>query len=222
MKCGKRGLEWRRYGASSIMGRYGRIDGWRTRVHRSRPRSRLIASLLFMGFVALSACSLPKPAGEQASEALNAGLQAHVAGNLDQATSSYNECLKHEATNKLCLYNLGLIAQTQQRDAEAEDYYRRSLETDPQYAPSLFNLAIIRTSAGAVDEAVGLYQQVISMQPDNAAAHLNLGLLFLAQGKEDEATDELTTAVRLDPSLTSRVPSQGSSPEPNEATPSPS
>ena len=100
-----------------------------------------------------------------------------------------------------------MIAQTQQRDVEAENYYRQSLETDPVYAPSLYNLAIIRENAGSMDEAAGLYREVIEIQPDNAAAHLNLGLLLLAQGQTALANAELTTAIKLDPTLTSRIPS---------------
>lgn len=175
-----------------------------TRTHRRRLACTglALATLIFV-----TGCGIGKSEAQQAAEALDQGLQAHVAGSLDQASNAYNECLKHEATNKLCLYNLGLIAQTQQRDVEAENFYRQSLQTDPAYAPSLFNLAIIRTNAGSMDEAAGLYREVIEIQPDNAAAHLNLGLLLLAQGQTALANAELTTAIKLDPTLTSRIPS---------------
>lgn len=174
------------------------------RIHRRRLGC---TGLAFAALIFVTGCGIGKSEAQQAADALNQGLQAHVAGNLDQAANAYNECLKREAANKLCLYNLGLIAQTEQRDVEAEKYYRMSLETDPAYAPSLFNLAIIRKNAGSVDEAAGLYRQVIDIQPDNAAAHLNLGLLLLEQGQTALANAELTTAIKLDPTVTSRIPS---------------
>lgn len=168
----------------------------------------------------VAACN-SKSEADQATEALNAGLQAHVAGNLEQASTQYKECLKHDAANKLCLYNLGLIAQTQGRAAEAENYYRLALATDANYAPALFNLAILRTAASppAIDEAIGMYRQVLITQPENAAAHLNLGLLLLGQGKTAEGNASIATAVRLDPTLGARVPQPSSAPSSPASSP---
>ena len=95
--------------------------------------------------LALAGCG-GKSEAQLAVDALNAGLAAQAAGNLEEAKTHYSECLKHDATNKVCLYDLGVVAQTQNQPTAAENYYRLALASDPNYPPALFNLAILRTS----------------------------------------------------------------------------
>jgi tetratricopeptide (TPR) repeat protein len=171
--------------------------------------------------VAAVACG-SKSEAQQATDALNAGLEAHQAGNLTDAQTDYKDCLKHDTTNKYCLYNLGLIAQTQGSMTEAENDYRLSLATDPNYTPALFNLAIVRTAAGAPAEAISLYRQYVKLLPKDAGGHLNLGLLLIqTPATSAEGQTELATAKSLDPKIVLPSPSATASPSPSP-TPSPS
>ncbi len=195
-----------------------RVTPRRIRSHATRRLGRtLLAGLLVLAVAGLAACNSKTPA-EQAAAALDQGLQAHVAGKLDEAVGHYNDCIKLESTNKLCLYNLGLVAQTQGRAVEAVTFYRASLATDPNYAPALFNLAILRTADGGQDEALTLYKKFVDLQPNDANGHLNYGLLLLTAGKTAEGEAELTKAVILNPDYASRIPS----PAPGSPTPKPS
>ena len=142
---------------------------------------------------------------EAAAEALQRGLEAHRADDLDTAEEEYQEVLEIQPRNKHALYNLGLINQTRGDGQGAEAFYRRALNVDPDFVPVLFNLAILRTEAGAREEAVDLYRRVTDLAPDNAGAYLNLGLLLRDMGRTREAARELETAVELDPSLESRA-----------------
>ena len=184
------------------------------------PRSRLVArtllaALLIVGVVACSS----KSEAQQASDALQSGLQAQAAGKLDQAATNYKECLKHDQTNKYCLYDLGTIAQTQKSAFAAENYFRLALASDPNFAVAVFNLAILRTQAGAPTEAVTLYRQYVKLMPNDAAGHLNLGLLLNQTGNATEGAAEIAEALRLDPGFSSRLPS----PSPTDSpSPSPS
>lgn len=165
-------------------------------------RSGKLGRLLIRSFLilAVAACSSRTPA-QLASDALNAGLEAHTAGNLDEASRRYNECLKHEPSNKICTYNLGVIAQTQGRMVEAENYYRLALAADPNYLPAIFNLAIVRTRAGAKADAIALYRQYVELKPQDAGGHLNLGLLLIATGDKAEGQREIAMASALDPEI---------------------
>jgi Tetratricopeptide repeat len=144
----------------------------------------------------------PKSEAQLASDALAAGLKAHQAGNLTEAAKDYQECLKHDTTNKYCLFDLGVIAQTQNRPTEAEKDYRLALVTDPNFGPALFNLAIIRTQAGATQEAIGIYQQFVKLNPNDASGHLHLGLLLRATGDTTNGDAEIAKALQLNPKLT--------------------
>ena len=194
----------------------------RPSLSRMLARTFLVA-LLVVGVVACSS----KSDAQQASDALQAGLQSQAAGKLDEAATSYKECLKHDQTNKYCLYDLGTIAQSKKSTFEAENYFRLALASDPNFAVAIFNLAILRTQAGAPIEAITLYQQYVGLMPNDAAGHLNLGLLLNQTGDTTAGAAQIAEAVRLDPTYSSRLgspaPSASPSPSPSPTeTPSPS
>ena len=167
----------------------------------------------FLGYVllaaSLTACGGAGSGGggDTAQDALNRGLAAHAAGKLDDAVTAYFQTLEKDPKNKFAFYNLGEIAQRQNRMQAAESYYRLALEQDPKMLSALFNLAIVRTNAGATTDAVALYRQVIAVDANYAAAHFNLGLLLRQLGQTAEAQTELATAQRLDPKLVAPSPS---------------
>jgi tetratricopeptide (TPR) repeat protein len=184
-----------------------------------RSLARTIAAVL-LGVAAIS-CGSPSTSGTTgtAEDALSRGLQAHTAGKFDEAITAYFETLVKDPKNKFAFYNLGEIAQRQNRPAAAESYYRLALEQDAKMTSALFNLAILRTNAGANQEAADLYRRVIAVEPNNAPAHFNLGLVLRLLGQTAEAQTELATAQRLDAKLV--APSPSASPV-RQASPSPS
>lgn len=167
----------------------------------------LISAAMVMG------CS-GKPATEIASDQLAAGLAAQASGDLALARTDYVDCLKSDALNKYCLYNLGLIAQIQSRPVEAENDYRLALVGDPDFSAAIFNLAIIRSQAGGTAEAITLYQHYVELNPANADGHLNLGLLLRATGQSVSGSAEIAKALLLNPKLTVPAASPAPTPKP--------
>lgn len=174
-----------------------------------------------MALLALTGCAKDKPKEQQAGDALKRGLAAHVAGDNEKALDLYNDVLEADKDNKFALYNIGLIRQNTGDTAEAEKLYRQVVAIDPNYAPALFNLAVLEFEQGNNEEAIALYRRVIAITPDDANAHLNLGFALKAVGNQKEGNQELATAVKLNPSLKSRIPGAGSSQSPTSvASPS--
>ena len=136
----------------------------------------------------------------KASTALEAGLEAHAAGDLETATLRYDETLSFDEGNKFALYNLALIDEASGNYGLAEDKYRAALDSDPAYQPALFNLAILRTGRDP-EEALELYRAAVESEPDDAAAWLNLGLLLRASGEKKEGDDAVRQAITLNPDL---------------------
>jgi len=170
---------------------------------------------------AVAACGGPSSAGsgnESAADALNRGLQAHSAGKLDEAAAAYFTTLAKDPKNQYAYYNLGEIAQRQNRLVAAEALYRLALEQDPKMESALFNLAIVRTNVGVAADAVVLYKQVITVNPNNAPAHFNLGLLYRQLGQTADAQTEFAAAQKLDAKLV--APSPSASPN-RQASPTP-
>ena len=189
--------------------------------HSGRVSRRTLGLLaVFFALALVVAACGGKSETQLAADELAAGLTSHNAGNLADASTHYQACLKHEATNKYCLFDLGVIAQTQNQTSQAENYYRQALVTDPNYPPALFNLAILRTSLGDTAGAIALYKQYVQLNPTDAGGHLNLGLLLRATGDQAGAATELAAALKLNPKLTippveSSAPSATPSAEPS-------
>ena len=182
-------------------------------------KGSLLALVLFAS-AALAACggASNAQAGDPAADALNRALAAHAAGKLDEAVTAYYQTLEKDPKNKFAFYNLGQIAQSQNRLVAAESFYRLALEQDPKMESALFNLAIVRTNLGQTADAIALYRQVIAVDPKYAAAHFNLGLLLRQLGQTADAQTELAAAQSLDPKLV--APSPSATPN-RQASPSP-
>jgi tetratricopeptide (TPR) repeat protein len=192
--------------------------GWIGRYHRAPMKALQLAGIVLFAAAAVACGGSGSGGNDTAADALNRGLAAHAAGKLDDAVTAYFQTLEKDPKNKFALYNLGEIAQRQNRLVAAESYYRLALEQDAKMESALFNLAIVRTNVGATADAVALYKQVIAVNPNSAAAHFNLGLLYRQLGQTADAQQELATAQRLDPKLV--APSPSASPA-RQVTPSP-
>jgi Tfp pilus assembly protein PilF len=138
---------------------------------------------------------------KMATEALDEGLKAHAAGDLEEAGTAYETALDYDASNKYALYNLALIDETNGNYGLAEEKYRAALETDDAYEPALFNLAILRTARDDPKEAISLYERAVAADKKDAAAWLNLGLLLRENGDERAGDEAVLRAIGLDQTL---------------------
>jgi tetratricopeptide (TPR) repeat protein len=192
-----------------------------TSLHPHRPSGRIICSLALAAALAFgaTACggdggdkggsSSVKPDAKKATTALDAGLKAHAAGDLDTASSSYHTALKYDADNKFAFYNLALIDSSDGNYGLAETKYRSAIKSDAKYEPALFNLAILRTTSDPT-EAIGLYKRAVAANEKDAAAWLNLGLLLRTEGKATLGNQAVRKAIALNPKLTDpKAPAKG-------------
>ena len=164
----------------------------------------------------LGACSSSSKPGASATTnpkttagLLQKALQEQVAGNLTQAEQDFLQVISQDAKNKFAHYDLGLIYQTQGKNADAESEYRLALTIDPKFEPPLYNLAIVRTLAKDDTGAIDLYRRAIASNAKDANAHFNLGLLLRKTGKTSEGNSQVQIAVNLDSSLRPKAISEG-------------
>jgi Tfp pilus assembly protein PilF len=152
----------------------------------------------------------PTPAdAKETSRILNRGLQAQLAGNIDDAEDDFKEVIERDPKNKYAFYNLGLIYQNRNENEDAEQYYRLALAIDPKFGVALYNLAILRAAADDIPGAIRLYREAIASNPKDANAHYNLGLLLRAHGQTVEGNKEVRTAVNLDANLRPKAIAEG-------------
>lgn len=172
----------------------------------SRRTSRLLRSIVLVGVLALGAACSDDGGTEiepeqTSAEALEAGLAAHTAGDLDRAQTLYETALTLDPQNGLAYYNLALIDVAEQNVGLAKENYEKALEIDPEYIPALRNLAILLTDEGRTDEAIALYRRAVEADPENAPSWFNLGLLLRATGDTAGGDQAIATAIGLDPTL---------------------
>ena len=114
-------------------------------------------------------------------------------GNLQEARK---RLLRNEGDNAA---NLGIIAQREGRNREAEQHLLKALEKDPQQ-PLLW--AYLGDALVAQDkklEAIKAYQSALDQQPGDFSSLYNMASLLAGLGQPDQAIDYLGRALQVEP-----------------------
>lgn len=96
------------------------------------------------------------------------GLSAYHAGDLDGAARAFREVLAVEPNDVDANFNLGLVAQKQNRYGEARTSYLRAARGDPEHLGARYNLALLAHSIGATAEAQHHLAQYEKLAPNSA------------------------------------------------------
>ena len=134
-----------------------------------------------------------------------AAVDAHKAGDLDQAIELYSKAIEVGglADEKLAFaYNNRGAAQKGKGfyDLAIEDY-SSAIRLRPGYARSYYNRAISYASTGSYELAIKDYGTAIELKPENASAFNNRALAREKLGRYDLAIDDLSQAIKLSPDL---------------------
>ena len=139
---------------------------------------------------------------------LAAGSAALHQRNYWAAEQLFLQVIKRDPTEAAAYYDLGLAYQDQHDYRDALRAYAKAQALDQNFVPVIFNRAVLYSQTDP-QLAMFLYRKAISIQHDSPTAYLNLGLLEASQGGRGlraRARKDLARAVRLDPSLASRIP----------------
>ncbi|MFI5681879.1 tetratricopeptide repeat protein [Streptomyces cellulosae] len=121
------------------------------------------------------------------------------------ATRSFRKVLGLEPANKFAWYNLGVIAQRDNRTADARAAYDHALKIDPGFESALYNKAILLGPTDT-DQAIVILRDIVDADPKAATAYLHLGQALARKGRHGEAEDAFGHAVHADSSLQQLVP----------------
>ncbi len=131
---------------------------------------------------------------------INTGIAQANAKQYPQAETTFRDVLVLSPHNKFAWYNLGLLAQVQNRTGSALADYAQALSADPKYTPAMYNKAILleRTNPRG---ALALYQQITSINPKAATAYLREGFVYERLGDKTRAKQARARAIALDSRL---------------------
>jgi Tfp pilus assembly protein PilF len=176
-------------------------------LHSRWARLTASASLLVVA-LALAGCGSggPKTSNRSTSTTasaaalINTGIAQASAKQYQQADTTFRDVLVLSPHNKFAWYNLGLIAQLQNKAASARADYSKALSIDPSYTPAMYNKAILLERTN-LRSALALYQQITSINPKASTAYLRESFVYERLGQKRNARHARARAIALDNSL---------------------
>jgi tetratricopeptide (TPR) repeat protein len=137
--------------------------------------------------------------GEATAALLDAALEHHRAGRLDEAEACYGRVLGTEPDNVDALHFLGVIAYQKGRHEQAQGLIGRALSLNGSNAPAHNNLGNVLQARGMSQEAMGCYRRAIALAPDYVDAYINMGAVLVAADRLPEANECYRALLALAP-----------------------
>jgi tetratricopeptide (TPR) repeat protein len=119
------------------------------------------------------------------------GLSYRNLGRFDEAKQYFQQGLKLEPQNALCLFNLGFIAERQGDAATAEALFQQTLRANPDFADALLELANLRIAAKRLPEAEDLLRRYVRVSRDPANGYYKLAMVERSQHETAAAERDL-------------------------------
>jgi tetratricopeptide (TPR) repeat protein len=104
------------------------------------------------------------------------GLSYRRLGRFDEALKYFQEGLKQDPHNPLCLFNLGYIAERQGNYAHADELFQRALHSKPDFPEALLELANLRSKDKKFAEAAELLRRFVKVSRNPADGYYKLAM----------------------------------------------
>jgi type IV pilus biogenesis/stability protein PilW len=140
----------------------------------------------------------------------NLGLVYMDMREYDKAKREFELCLADPtyARSYLAQYNLGLLAEFEGREAEAEEIYQRIMSLSPQYAAPLLRLARMRYAQERYREASDFLLNAVRLDPTSVDAYWLLAETCEKMGLTDEAAEAYGKVINLSPNTARALEAQ--------------
>jgi protein O-GlcNAc transferase len=133
------------------------------------------------------------------SEAFQAALAFHAAGNLERAEQVSRQVLEAEPRHPGATHLLGLIALQVGQYPAAIEFVSAAIRLDGSRPEYFAHLGDAHRLAGQLGEAARCYQRALALAPHFAEAHDALGTVLQALGRPADAEAAYRNAIRFRP-----------------------
>ncbi|MFL9869655.1 tetratricopeptide repeat protein [Paraburkholderia fungorum] len=147
----------------------------------------------------LDTASAGAPPSAYLASLIEAALEAHQAGHLDDAEPFYREALALDPTHAGALHYFGVLQHQRGNHSFAAELMSNALRLDRTDAACWSNRGLVAAALGHPQEAMIWYDQALQLQPDFADARNNFGVALQAQGAFDEAIGQYRLALAANP-----------------------
>jgi tetratricopeptide (TPR) repeat protein len=124
-------------------------------------------------------------------------MESHAPESLAAARREFEAELQLNPTDAVAEYQIALILQAEQKEAEATVRLERAVALNPDFPEALQTLARQRLQARRTDEAIALLQKVVAIQPKNESAHYSLMMAYRNAGRNEDAAREKAEIEKL-------------------------
>jgi tetratricopeptide (TPR) repeat protein len=131
------------------------------------------------------------------------GLSFRKLGRLDEAKQWFEQGLKLDTKNSVCLFNLGFIAGHQGDPAAAEAYLQKAVQANPDFADALLELANLRIAARKPQEAKDFLRRYVKVSRDPATGYYKLAMVERSLHEAAAAERDLAVFKNLSKSASS-------------------
>jgi tetratricopeptide (TPR) repeat protein len=119
------------------------------------------------------------------------GISFRHLGRFDEAKQYFQDGLKLDPHNSACLYNLGLIAERQGDNAQAEAMFQQALHSNPGFAAALLELANLRIATRKYAEAAPLLRKYVQVSHTPATGYYKLAMVERSLHQTEAADRDL-------------------------------
>lgn len=141
-----------------------------------------------------------KAAPKAYAPVLQRAIQAHQAGNLDDAERLYGEVLDMQVAQPDALHFLGVLSHQRGRSDEALVLIGSALKITPRHPDAHNNLGNVHKECGRLADAEACYRRALECGPGHYNALSNLAVVLEAQERLDEAFEAYTKLLQQAPS----------------------
>lgn len=134
-------------------------------------------------------------------EMLQAGLQHHQAGQLQQAEQIYRQVLDANPDEPDANYLLGMLFNQRGDNDTAVEHVTRSIKARPKFPPAHNNLGTIYEQMDRMEDAAASYRRAVRLDPAMAEAHNNLGNALKALNDLAGAVQSFRKAIKIRPDM---------------------
>ena len=135
----------------------------------------------------------------QVAELLQAALNQHNAGDLNNAESAYRRVLVERPTNADALHLLGVATAQRGRPDLALPLLQQAITILPTFAAFHLHLGEVLAVLNRHEEALVSFRRTIELNPREGLAHHAAGLSLFALNRIPEATERFRIAAELAP-----------------------
>jgi tetratricopeptide (TPR) repeat protein len=120
------------------------------------------------------------------------GLSYLNLGRFDEAKQYFQQGVKLDPHNSLCLFNLGFIAERQGDSTGAEALFQETLRSNPNFPDALLELANLRIAAKRLQEGADLLKRYVRVSRDPATGYYRLAMVERSLHQTAEADRDLS------------------------------